>query len=95
MKPWQALAIRIVLTCAGMVVTFLPRRLELVIGGPLGAAYGFVLRKRRRIAYENIRRCFPTLGSKGWEQTLKANYKHYGILGLELMHLFSKIPLVS
>jgi KDO2-lipid IV(A) lauroyltransferase len=54
----------------------------------------FLLRvdwKRRKIALENMRRCLPKLDSRGRQRLLRENYAHYGILALEILHLFSPI----
>ena len=80
------------LTAAGLLVSFLPRPFELRLGRALGRGALRLDPKRRRIAFDNIRRCLPALGPKGWEKLLRENYEHYGILALELMHIFSPIP---
>lgn len=76
----------------GSAAAFLPRRLELLAGPPLGLLYMALDGRRRRIAYDNIRRCLPELGEAGWRRLLKENFKHYGILGLELLHQHSPLP---
>jgi KDO2-lipid IV(A) lauroyltransferase len=47
--------------------------------------------KRRRIAQDNIRRCLPELSEQQHSQLLRENFEHYGILILELAHMFSPI----
>lgn len=90
MKHWQSAALRI-LHVFGLFVTFLPRRVELTLGPWLGR---FLLKiiKRRGVALENIGRCFPGYAAADRECLLRQNFEHYGILVLELLHLFSPIP---
>lgn len=47
---------------------------------------------RRKIALENISRCFPELGPEGWQTLLERNFEHYGILAFEFLHYFSPFP---
>lgn len=82
----------VLLTGAGLSVSALPRGLELRLGRALGRLALRLDPKRRRIAFDNIRRCLPELGPRGWEKLLRENYEHYGILALELLHMFSPIP---
>lgn len=92
MTFWQSALLRIVLLIAATFVSFLPRSLELRLGSLLGCALLFIKSKRRKIASENIRRCLPELGSGGWRKLLNQNYRHYGILAFELLHMFSPLP---
>lgn len=92
MNPFLSLLIRAPLHGLGLLATCLPRPLELALGRALGRAGLAVDRKRRRIAHDNIRRCLPELGPEGWARVLRQNYEHYGILFLELTHMFSPIP---
>lgn len=92
MKFWQAALLKIVLFCAGSVVSCLPRRFELWFGPKLGVALLRIGKKRRLVALENIKRCFPTLDPIAAQELLTENYRHYGILALELLHLFSPLP---
>lgn len=84
--------LRVVLFVLGLAVSALPRRLELALGRALGRFLLVVDPKRRRIAEENMRRCLPELGEQGLARLLRENYEHYGILALELLHIFSPIP---
>jgi len=82
----------LVLTAAGLAVSFLPRKAELWLGPRLGR---LVLRLggfKRRTAFDNIRRCLPELGPDGWDALLKRNHEHYGTLFLEFLHFFSPRP---
>lgn len=92
MKAWQSAALRVVLFFAGLGVTLLPRRLELLLGPRLGLFLLGIGRRRREVAHENIRRCLREIGEPGWQSLLEENYRHYGVLAFELLHLFSPIP---
>lgn len=70
----------------------LPRSWELSLGPMLGRAAMRLDRKRRTIAYDNIRRCLPELGADGWNRLLRRNFEHYGVLFFELLHMFSPLP---
>ncbi len=89
MNPLLSGFLRVLLFAVGAAATALPRRFELWAGPRLGRLLLSVDGRRRRIAYDNIRRCLPELGEKGWRDLLERNYEHYGILVFELMHLFS------
>lgn len=83
--------LRVPVLGAGFTVMFLPRRVELAAGRALGRlihAVGY----RRAVSRDNVRRCFPELDQKACERLLKKNYEHFGILMLELLHLFSPFP---
>lgn len=89
MNPLVSLALRAVLGILGTAVSFTPRSWELALGPALGRAGLLIDRRRRRIAYDNIRRCLPELGPAGWDRLLRANFEHYGVLAFELLHIFS------
>lgn len=92
MNPLLGALLWVVLTAAGLAVSFLPRGLELWLGPKLGRLALALDFKRRAIARDNIRRCLPKLGPAGWEKLLRENYEHYGNLALELLHMFSPLP---
>ncbi len=92
MNPLLSALLRVVLFCAGTFVTYLPRKLELRLGRLLGKLFLTFDWKRRKVAYDNMRRCLPELGPAGWERLLAENYAHYGMLTLELLHMFSPFP---
>ena len=91
MNPLLSGALRALLFALGLLATLLPRRVELLLGPPFGRLLLALDLKRKAIAYENIRRCLPELGEDGWRGLLARNYEHYGILVLELLHLFSPV----
>lgn len=91
MKVWVSAALRVALFASGLAVTCLPRRLELWIGPRLGRLL-LRLSRRRGVAFDNIRRCFPGQDVGRYRRLLERNYEHYGILALELLHLFSPVP---
>ncbi len=84
--------LRVVVTGLATLVTLLPRRAELAIGPRLGRLALRLDSKRRTIAFDNIRHCLPELGPEGWQKLLLENYEHYGVLALEILHIFSPIP---
>lgn len=92
MNPILSALIWIVLSSLGLAVSFLPRSLELRLGPLLGRLHLRLDPKRRKIAYDNIRRCLPELKEAGWNRLLKENYDHYGLLALEILHMFSPLP---
>lgn len=92
MSAWLSALLRVVLFSAGLKVTLLPRSFELWFGPKLGRFLLKIGKRRREVALENIRHCFPELGPEGWQSLLERNYEHYGVLALELLHLFSPIP---
>lgn len=92
MPFWLSILVWIALTPPAAAVTLLPRRLELALGPFLGRLVLAVDRKRSRIALANIRRCLPELDEDGARRLLRENYEHYGILALEILHLFSPLP---
>ena len=91
MNPALALALRVPLHGLGLFVALLSRPAELALGRGLGRFALAVDFKRRRVARDNIRRCLPELGPAGWDALLRANYEHYAILTLELLHIFAPI----
>lgn len=77
---------------AGTLVSLLPRSLELKAGRLLGRFLLIVSGRRKNIAEENIRRCLPELNPEKHAELLRKNFEHYGILALELLHMFSPFP---
>lgn len=92
MNPLLALLLRIPVHGLGLFVTFLPRSWEMALGRFCGRIAAVVDRKRARIARENIARCLPELSAEEREALLRANFEHYGVLVLELSHMFSPVP---
>ncbi|MDD5657444.1 MAG: lysophospholipid acyltransferase family protein [Elusimicrobia bacterium] len=92
MHPLVSASLRAALFAAGLAVACLPRCLELRLGGLLGSVFLAADRKRKAIARENMARCLPELAPERREDLLADNYRHYGILALELLHYFSPIP---
>jgi KDO2-lipid IV(A) lauroyltransferase len=91
-NPVLALLLRLPLHGAGLLVTAFPRALELRLGRLLGGIFLALDWKRRSIGRENMRRCLPELGDAELEALLRANYAHYGVLFLELCHMYSPVP---
>ncbi|MFI5348409.1 MAG: lysophospholipid acyltransferase family protein [Elusimicrobiota bacterium] len=91
MNPALALALRVPLHGLGLLVAALPRPVEIALGRMGGRLALFVDYKRRQITYDNIRRCLPELGPAGWEALMRENFEHYGVLTLELLHMFTPI----
>ncbi|HAM34868.1 MAG TPA: hypothetical protein DEB40_04695 [Elusimicrobia bacterium] len=92
MNPLLSGLLRLVLFCAGSFVTVLPRPLEMRLGQALGRTLLVLDWKRKKIARENMARCLPELSLEQRERLLEENYRHYGILALEILHFFSPVP---
>lgn len=92
MNPLLSGLLRILLLAAGLAVTILPRRLELALGRLLGLLALAAGAKRKRIAEKNMRLCLPGLSERDLRSLLRANAEHYGVLGIELLHMFSPFP---
>lgn len=91
MNPFLSALIWLPVNALGLLVTCFPRPFELWLGPRLGRLALLVDRKRKAIARENIRRCLPELGALGQEELLRKNFEHYGMLVLEIAHMFSPI----
>ena len=61
MNPLASGALWILLTSLGLAVSLLPRSFELAVGPLFGRLALNVDPKRRKIAYDNMRRCLPEL----------------------------------
>ena len=92
MNPVLSALLRVILFCAGLGVSLLPRRLEVAVGRVLGSFLFLVDWKRKRIGRDNMARCLPELSPEKREELLRENYRHYGVLALELIHYFSPFP---
>lgn len=92
MSLWLSALLRVVLFVVGFLVTLLPRRLELAVGPVFGRFLLTIGPRRRDVAAENLRRCLPRLSPAEREKLLRQNYEHYGVLALEILHLFSPLP---
>lgn len=92
MNPAASALVWVVVNALGLAVTFLPRSVELFLGPRLGRLFLAVDPKRRRIAVENIRNCFPDWTDERRAALLKENYRHYGLLFFELLHQASPVP---
>lgn len=91
MPWWQSAPLWLALNAAALAASFLPRRIEMLLGPPLGRLLLAVDWKRRHIADENIRRCLPDLSDERRRSLIRENYEHYGLLILEYLHLFSPL----
>ena len=91
-NPVLSAVLRVAILPVGLIITFFPRRFELWLGPKFGRLAMLVLRRHRRVAYDNIRRCLPELGPAGWDKLLRENFEHYGVLGLEILHMMSPFP---
>ncbi len=78
---------RLILTSVGLVVSLLPRSIEVFFG----RLFGLFLYKSKifkyRIVQTNLTYCFP-----GRADLVEKFYKHFGLTVCELLHLFSPIP---
>lgn len=92
MNPVLAPALRVPLHGLGLLVAALPRAWELVLGRALGRLILLLPLRWKRVARENLANCLPELSETAREDLLRANFEHYGILLLELAHMFAPIP---
>jgi KDO2-lipid IV(A) lauroyltransferase len=79
-------------TGAALLVTALPRRLELILGRALGRGLRLCARRHRSVAEENLRRCLDGLDDAQRDGLLRRNFEHFGILCFEILHMFSPVP---
>lgn len=91
MNPVLGLLLRVPIHGLGLFVAFLPRSWEMSLGRFLGRIAVRVDPKRRRIVEENLRRCLPELSERERRALLIENYEHYGVLVLELAHMFTPV----
>lgn len=84
--------LRLALGAVGLAVSALPRRAEVALGSALGIFILVTRLHRAGVARENLRRCYPSMDEKAREALLRAQFRHLGILILELLHLFSPLP---
>ena len=66
------------------ILVLLPYRVQLAIGGALGALMLRGARRRVRIARLNITRCFPALDAAAHEALLRAHFEALGIMVMEI-----------
>jgi len=92
MPVWQSIPLWVGLTVLGFLFSFVPRRLEMWVGPWFGRLALCVAPKRRRTAEENIRRCYPEKTAEEQADLVRRNCEHWGLIGLEFMHLFSPVP---
>ena len=69
------------------VLKTLPRDKALRIGGRLGLLAGMLLRKRFRVARENLALAFPQWSQRKVTTVTWANFQHVGICGVETLVL--------
>jgi lauroyl/myristoyl acyltransferase len=94
MNVFLSIFLRMVLFCAGTAVSFLPRSIELKIGRLLGLFLFRIGKARSLVALENLRNCYPHMSVQECLELLRKNFEHYGVLALELLHLFSPLKLL-
>jgi KDO2-lipid IV(A) lauroyltransferase len=61
------------------LVAALPRRLGLLVGAGLGAVYGRVSARRRRIVNDNLRLCFPEIPESTRRRLARAHFRALGM----------------
>jgi Kdo2-lipid IVA lauroyltransferase/acyltransferase len=91
-NPLLATLLRLPLHGLGLAVAALPRGVELTLGRALGRLALLIPLRWARVARENIDRCLPELSEAERAALLRANFEHYGVMVLELAHLFAPIP---
>jgi Kdo2-lipid IVA lauroyltransferase/acyltransferase len=68
-------------------VRFMPRKVELRIGDLIGFILRKIIRLRINIVRDNYKAAFPDASNEFFKKLEKDNYRHYGRLCMELMHL--------
>jgi KDO2-lipid IV(A) lauroyltransferase len=76
-----------VVAAASAIVSRLPRRLMLALGGSLGEAVGRLDRRHLAIAVENLRQAFPDWDAARVRGTALRVYRHFGRVLLDLIWL--------
>lgn len=92
MNPVLAVLLRIPVHGVGTFVACLPRRAEMALGALLGRFALSLNTRHVRVARENLSRCLPELSDDERARILRANYEHYGVMVLELSHMFALFP---
>jgi KDO2-lipid IV(A) lauroyltransferase len=69
------------------LVRLLPRSCALALGRNLGDLGRLTLRRRVRIARENIRQAFPQMSPADVERQVRSVFRHLGISGMEMLRL--------
>lgn len=67
----------------GWLLSQLPYRLQMGIGGALGALAYYVIPGRRRVAATNLQLCYPALDDVARQRLLKAHFRSVGQGALE------------
>lgn len=75
------------LIAVAAIVRSLPRNVALSLGRVLGRLARIVLRSRSRLAENNLRRAFPDWNSDRIQETVRKNFEHVGISGVEMLRL--------
>jgi KDO2-lipid IV(A) lauroyltransferase len=65
----------------------LPRRAALALGGHIGRVCQFLIPKKRKLAYDNIRRAFPEMSASEVKVIVSATFRNLGISGMEMLTL--------
>ncbi|PLX81245.1 MAG: hypothetical protein C0615_00160 [Desulfuromonas sp.] len=69
------------------LVSFLPRRVSLIIGANLGRLCGVLFAKRRKLAEKNMALAMPKLSPEQVEIEISVMYEHLGILAMDVLNL--------
>lgn len=67
------------------LVRRVPRPIAIMLGSWLGTLAWQILRKRRRLAVENLRRAFPEFDRKQIRGLARANFIHVGISAVDML----------
>ena len=69
------------------MISFLPRSLSLIIGGYFGRFIKFCIKKRKNVALQNIKYCFPKLDHYEHLKILDKTYQHFGKIIFEFLRM--------
>jgi KDO2-lipid IV(A) lauroyltransferase len=62
-----------------------PPQIRIVIGKFLGLTWFYLVRLRRKVAYENVSRCFPEWSEEKKWDVVRQSYIHMGLTGAEVL----------
>lgn len=70
-------------------LALLPRRIFFIFAGLIGSLL-YLLGFRKQVVMDNVTLAYPTMSTEEKQKLLRDNYRHYGILFLELLRFFSR-----
>lgn len=90
-KPALDLAVYLAVRLAVAVVQMLPVRLALTLADGVGRLAHRVDRRHREVAADNLRHAFPDLAPAGIDRLVRATYRHFARVAVEMVLLPRKL----